>query len=766
MTTQLWTTTPTDGDDFIIGAGGASTIDGGNGDDFILGDSTTPFTTGTTTNPAAPSNIDNSAKWSTDENPFFGDASIPHTSLYVQAVGGESQYSSVTVGAGETMTVDVDYGYEFTIGQYTDMIVTLIDSNGTVVASSSYSADPGSGGAGSPYTADPYLTFTNLSGSSDTYTIVFSEELNGSPAPFDGGETFVANISVTGHAASAPTVMGDDTLIGNAGNDTLAGAGGNDSLYGGYGSDTLIGGSGDDLLDGGDSFDLASYEDAASAVTLDLSLITPQNTGGAGTDTLISIEQLVGSRFGDTLLGTFESNSIWGRAGNDTISGLAGADQLYGEDGNDTIRGGDDNDYIYADRSDYTVRFNNKLYGDAGDDHIYSWFGNDTIRGGSGNDFISDPGGNDNIAGGSGIDELSYGSAQYGAVTVDLRITVAQNTGGAGIDIITGIENVTGSSYNDVLVGSNGANRIRGAYGNDYVSGLDGDDVLAGEYGNDNINGGSGNDTVTYEYNYGGVTVDLGITGPQDTINDGIDTITNVENITGSYYDDTLSGNSSTNTIEAGNGNDVIDGHGGDDTLRGGDGDDILNGGGGNDGLYGNAGIDTAAYSDAAAAVTVNLGMLGAQDTGGAGFDTLGGIENLTGSNYNDTLIAAGGANVLNGGKGNDTLTGGGGGDTFAFDTTLNKLTNVDTITDFVHGQDKIQLDLSIFDAVGPAGTLDPNALALGNAAHDADDRIIYNSLTGKIWYDADGDGAGAAVLFAYVTAGTVLDSNDFQIVG
>jgi Ca2+-binding RTX toxin-like protein len=303
-------------------------------------------------------------------------------------------------------------------------------------------------------------------------------------------------------------------------------------------------------------------------------------------------------------------------------------------------------------------------------------------------------------------------------------------------------------------------------YGNDYISGLNGNDVLAGEYGNDVINGGAGIDTVTYEFVFSPVTVDLLITGPQNTIGEGIDTITNVENLTGTYYDDTLSGNAAKNVIEGGNGNDLINGRGNDDTLRGGDGDDILIGSGGDDAIYGNAGNDTASYVGASSAVSVSLAIVGSQPTGGAGSDTLSGIENLSGSNYDDTLTGAGGTNILNGRTGSDMLTGGTGADLFLFDTALNGMTNVDKIMDFVHGQDIIQLDDDIFTAAGAVGTLDANALVLGNAAADADDRIIYNSASGNIFYDADGNGAGAAILFAHVTAGTVLTNSDFQIVG
>jgi len=671
MPTQLWTISPTPNDDFIVGGGGVTTVDGGEGDDFILGDSVTPFTYGTSANPASPANIDSPLFWTSDENPFFGNASIPHTSLFVDAVGGEMQYARVTVGSGQTITIDVDFGYDFNIGNWSDLIVTLVDSTGTVVASNDYISDAGVGAAGSQYNSDPYLTFSNLSGSSQSYTIRFSENVNGMESPFDGGETFIANISVTGHSVTAPTAMGNDSLTGGSGSDTIAGAGGDDMLFGGVGYDTLIGGTGNDLLDGGDQLDIASYADAAGPVTVNLGLVGAQNTGGAGIDTLISIEQLIGSRFGDTLLGTIDYNAIWGRAGDDTISGYGGSDQLYGEDGVDTIDGGDGDDTIYGDRFDSSLSFANTLIGGTGNDQIYGWYGNDTINGGAGNDTISDPGGDDTIAGGSGIDDLQYWSTPFGVgVRVDLRITAAQDTGGGGIDSISGIENLVGSYANDVLIGNGYANRIRGSYGNDFLSGGDGDDVLYGENGNDNLNGGAGIDTASYEFSYaGGVTVNLGLTGPQDTINDGIDTITQVENLIGSSYDDTLSGNGLANRIEGGSGNDSVWGRGGDDVLLGGDGDDIINAGIGDDRLIGGLGIDTASYAGAGSAVAVTLALVTAQNTGGAGIDTISGVEGLLGSSFADTLTGNSSVNRIDGGAGADHMSGGGGDDTYVVDS-------------------------------------------------------------------------------------------------
>ena len=192
MAVQLWTTTPTINDDFIIGGAGASNIDGGTGDDLILGDSITPFATGTNQSLASPVNIDNSARWTTDENPFFGDASIPHTSLFVAAVDGANQYCTVTVGAGETITIDIDFGNGSFIGGNVDTMVRLLNPNGGEITTvDDASIMLGGGGSLNPF--DSYLTYTNNTASAETYTIVFGRF--GGVSPFTAGQTFVANIS-------------------------------------------------------------------------------------------------------------------------------------------------------------------------------------------------------------------------------------------------------------------------------------------------------------------------------------------------------------------------------------------------------------------------------------------------------------------------------------------------------------------------------------------------------------------------------------------
>ncbi len=238
-------------------------------------------------------------------------------------------------------------------------------------------------------------------------------------------------------------------------------------------------------------------------------------------------------------------------------------------------------------------------------------------------------------------------------------------------------------------------------------------------------------------------------------------------------------GSPNADTITGLSGADRIDGGDGADSISGGDGNDFLTGGKGNDTLDGGAGTDTANYATALAAVTVNLAATtgngtasstAANDTAAIGTDTLRNIENVVGSGYGDALIGDANANVLYGKLGNDTLTGGAGADVFVFDTATGS-TNVDTITDFTSASDKIQLSKTIFTAAGTTGDLLSGAFWSGAgvvAGHDADDRFVYNTTTGNLYYDADGNGAGLAVLIATLGTTTHPDLlySNLQVIG
>jgi Ca2+-binding RTX toxin-like protein len=149
-----------------------------------------------------------------------------------------------------------------------------------------------------------------------------------------------------------------------------------------------------------------------------------------------------------------------------------------------------------------------------------------------------------------------------------------------------------------------------------------------------------------------------------------------------------------------------------------------------------------------------------------------GNVENLyltgTGeiSGYGDAganvLAGAAGRNLLDGGLGADTLTGGGARDAFQFSTALGA-GNVDTITDFVSRTDVIRLSVAAFGGLAK-GPLSADALWLGTSAHDANDRIIFDAAAGALYYDADGNGAGAAVLFAQLQGVSTLVAADFLV--
>ena len=204
--------------------------------------------------------------------------------------------------------------------------------------------------------------------------------------------------------------------------------------------------------------------------------------------------------------------------------------------------------------------------------------------------------------------------------------------------------------------------------------------------------------------------------------------------------------------IGGGGRSDTLSGGAAADLLLGRDGADSLSGRGGDDHLSGGYGGDTA------------FGGLGADRLGGGrGNDVLDGgrgRDALFGNGGDDVLSGGAGADTLRGGGGEDSLTGGAGPDGFYFDRPLGA-SNVDDIVDFASGDDTIYLDVSVFGGIA-FGALDPSAFRFGTLAADADDRIVYDEATGKLFYDADGSGEAAAILFATVAPGAALTSADF----
>ena len=219
---------------------------------------------------------------------------------------------------------------------------------------------------------------------------------------------------------------------------------------------------------------------------------------------------------------------------------------------------------------------------------IYDEYGNDTVYAGTGRDSVFGSAGNDYYDGGEGYDYLGYTDALAG-VLIDLTLATGQvrsiNANDAafvGVDTFTNFEYIGGSKFDDRIIGDAASTRFWGADGNDQLFGGDGDDELLGGLGNDTLDGGDGLDVAWYAGVVGGVTVSLAASGAQNT-GHGMDTLINIEAVTGTYYDDVLAGNDGANRLYGEGGNDRITGGGGNDVIDGSSGLDILTGGSGAD---------------------------------------------------------------------------------------------------------------------------------------------------------------------------------------
>jgi Ca2+-binding RTX toxin-like protein len=352
-----------------------------------------------------------------------------------------------------------------------------------------------------------------------------------------------------------------------------------------------------------------------------------------------------------------------------------------------------------------------------------------------------------------GTDTLNCSGYSENATIVLIQGTFSSIGGlidNVSIALNTVIENAVGGSGTNLIIGNNIDNILVGGSNNDTLKGGLGNDTMIGEAGNDTYYVDSLSDVVTEAANAGTETI---IT----TLNIySISALTNIENLSYTGTGNTaLTGNASVN---------ILTGRTGNDTLNGDLGNDTMIGGAGNDTYYvdslsdvvteaSNAGNDTIittlnTYSISALTNIENLsytGIANAALTGNAS------VNILTGSSGNDTL---------KGGLGNDILTGGTGSDYFVFKTTPHNTRNLDTITDFVHGTDKIEFSKAVFSKITTvAGTGNSNVLAANefvsnsSATHGttATSHVIYNTTSGVVYYDTDGNGPGAAVKVAII---------------
>jgi Ca2+-binding RTX toxin-like protein len=597
---------------------------------------------------------------------------------------------------------------------------------------------------------------------------------------------------------------GVDRAMGTQDSDYMEGFGGDDILRGGDGDDLLEGGLGADRLIGGEGNDEATYASAIAGISINLQ--TGGHTGEAAGDTFEQIEQFSLSRFGDRFIGGSGVDRVYGLAGDDQLIGGGGADRLDGGDGNDVLEGGlgadiliggageDEASYIrdsqglgidlstgvrsgaaagdsYSSIERFTLtRFNDSFTGSNLAERVSGGIGNDVLNGAGGDDQLDGGAGNDSLDGGSGLDILAGGAGDdsyfldAGDVVIEalgegFDIVYARSSlvlsPGAAVEVLGTVDNMattalslTGNELDNYVTGNAGANTLDGGAGGfDTLWGRDGDDSYLVDAGDVVIEyAGQGYDIV---YSWSNHILAAGFA--VEVLATGNNMATTAINLTGNELDNYVTGNAGANTLDGGGGSDVLWGREGDDSYLV-DGNDIVMeyAGQGNDIVY--------ARSSYALGAGVWIEMLGTVD------NTATAAIDLTGNELANFVTGNAGANVLNGGAGADQLFGRGGADTFAFTTALGG-GNVDAILDFVSGADRIALDDAIFAGIGGPGGLNANTFVLGSAAQDANDRIVYNSTTGQLFYDADGNGAGGQVLFAMLQSSPALTASDFIMI-
>jgi|CXWL01.1.fsa_nt_gi Ca2+-binding RTX toxin-like protein len=619
-------------------------------------------------------------------------------------------------------------------------------------------------------------------GNSDGDTLFYRNTGTASNPLFFFSGPNVFGLSNVGYSAS-PTFVdidgdGDlDAFVGNAYGNTL--------FYLNAATSLQFSTAGNDTLTGTSSFnDTVSYASATGAVAVSLDIIGQQNTIGAGLDTLTDIENLIGSDFNDKLIGNTKNNFLNGGTGNDTLVGGLGDDTYVVDSASDVITENlsEGTDQVSSSVT-YTLPVNvenltltgslainvtgnslansitgntagNVLNGGAGADSLIGGLGNDTYTVDNAGDFV--------------MENLNEGTDKVNssvAYTLSINVENLTLTGASAI-------NGTGNDLANSLTGNAAINVLSGGAGND---------TLNGGAGADSLTGGLGNDTYTVDNAGDAVTENLG--EGTDKINSSV-TYTlsaNVENLT-------LTGALAVN----GTGNDLansITGNAAINVLIGGTGNDTLNGGAGADSLIGGLGNDTYTVDNAGDVVTENLGegtdkvnssvtytlsanvenltLTGSSAINGTGNDLVNNVTGNTADNLlnggagNDTLNGGAGNDMLSGGTGKDTMTGGTGSDTFRFIAK----DSIDKIIDYNVADDTIQLEDSIFTALTTIGTLAANNFIIGTSAADSNDFIVYNTATGALLYDADGNGAVAAVQIATLTGGLALTNADIVVI-
>jgi Ca2+-binding RTX toxin-like protein len=731
-------------------------------------------------------------------------------------------------GGGSGQTINGTSGNDSLVGGSGNDTINGLGGNDTLrglegddVLDGGPGFDTMDGGSGN----DTYYSHENFDPSNPPDLIVDSGGIDTLIIPWGELPEGIENLVVTGNIDQGQPAIGNslDNVIRNEVPNWVGlwGAGGDDTIIGANGGfDWVQLSEGNDLVQGAEVLEVGGFVDlragtathsTGTAVIADPTTVA-NVLGRGGNDHFIAHDAgvtFLGRPGDDTLVGGAGNDDLRGEGGwdhpsigtgDDSISGGAGDDRIEGNEGNDTLDGGTGND-----------RFDLRRDGeDYDDDVIVGGEGIDEIHISAETDVLAD------LAAGTltGGDLDGTGSAVFTGIE---NFTARSIMAGAPTN-----DRLSGSTAANILEGGSGNDTIDGRAGNDTLVGdadfaARGSDsfvftVAPGAANADSINDFvSADDQIVLD---GAVHASSGPSGTfaagdarfwssgTGTAHDADDRVIHNTSNGQLWYDAdgngaggaeliaTLQGAPSLaatditiiNGSGGGGGGSVINGTSGADTLTGTAGNDTINGLGGNDMLVGSGGsdfydggaqFDTLNFTAASSGVVVDF----AAGTVAGGFSgTFVNIERVLASDAADSLIgAAGGQNLsgrggndtVAGGTGNDTLYGGTGADSFVFREM--GTANADRVNDFASGSDKLALDDAAFTAVGAMGNF-----AAGDArfwssstgtAHDANDRVIYNTSTGSLYYDADGSGAGAAQLVATVSGNPTITASDIVVI-
>jgi Ca2+-binding RTX toxin-like protein len=494
--------------------------------------------------------------------------------------------------------------------------------------------------------------------------------------------------------------------------------GGDDTAYGGTGDESFSGGTGINYIDGGEGNDTINYSDAEAGVDVNLG-----GERGANSDTLLNIENVLGSKLDDKIVGSSVNNTLEGGEGNDTLEGGGGDDRLDGGEGNNTVRysssigarvdlsrSGPQDRTGYG--ADTLVRINN-IEGGSGDDDFTGNAAGNRLTGNGGNDTLTGGGGNDMLEGGSGQDMAVFSGASTDYTRTDgPNGTVTFTDKQVERDGTDTLKDIRLVKFSDKIIALTNSNPSDVSLTSPFVFEDKAVNSVLGMLDGSDPDG----DALTYSLvsSPGGF---FGLNGSGT----GLVLLKALDYETATQHSITIKAEDK----------------------------------------YG--GVLTETFTITVRNVLETTPLVRYGTSKGEQLVGESGNDQLFGLSGNDQLFGQDGNDRLVGGAGNDTLDGGMGKDIFVFDQKPNVRSNLDYIQNFNPTDDTIHLSRKFFTKLSK-GTLSSKAFVTGNQFKDKDDRILYYKEGGALFYDPDGSGSAKAIQFANLAKGLKISHNDFFV--